>query len=116
MGNWCEVQYQRLLARCSDLLYLGSCLLARRVRLDPPVADCPCGEPAPEGYPPCTPDDPCSYAEGYHPTAWRRDVIVEPGDGPDFPEGHVRIDENTLVVSMDPKRKEPWCHLHGDRK
>jgi hypothetical protein len=31
---------------------------------------CPCGEPNPPGYPPCTYEKPCGYGEGYPQERW----------------------------------------------
>lgn len=40
----------------------GSDYYLRLVRRETPEAACPCREPNPPGYPPCTPDKPCGYA------------------------------------------------------
>lgn len=43
---------------------------ARRVKAEPQtkppvrITPCPCGDPAPAGFPPCCPNKPCSYAVG----------------------------------------------------
>lgn len=37
-----------------------------------PLAPCPCGEPSPKGYPPCTFERPCGYGKGHERSRWSR--------------------------------------------
>jgi hypothetical protein len=57
------------LVSSTHILRITQPVLAR-LQASRPVAACPCGEPKPEGYPPCTAEGPCSYAQGMSSDRW----------------------------------------------